>query len=245
MSMNFHEQQRVSERTQIFRLKQIQNVIVILLVPISAIAGFFLINPHTVEAQALRSTRLDATLINSQSRIIDNILVESIFKAKVRAYGGDIYLPAYSEEIIYSPAFISSLEKSNAIIPGSATISITEDLPSEKGRYVLKEYEEANITITVTSRIIPSAMTSDRLVFRTVLKSLVWKPVVQEYNEDAVGNPLLDVSPMDWETNPVIVWKKMPTIAIGLFGQSNKIQKKNVGTANVFGAFRQLGEIFR
>ncbi len=239
--------------SSIFKQRQIQNVLVILLVPISAISSLSLLMPSEVQAQALRSTRLDAKLVEAKSRVIDNSLIESTFKATVRAYGGDIYLPAHADDIVYKPEFTSTLAKSNAIIPGSAIIRVEKELPSMNGRYVLKEYEEADITIVVTSKVIPSAITTERLVFKTELTSLIWKPVIQQYNEDEVGNPLLDISPLNWKTNPVIVWKKMPTLALGPLGQGSvvpgansvaaKSEKKNTGLANAFGIFNQLGKI--
>lgn len=233
----------------------IARTLLILLMPISATMGF-ISDAKSVDAQALRSTRLDAKLIEAKSRVIDNNLIESTFTAQLRAYGGDIYLPAYTEDIVYRPAFTSNLEQSNAIIPGSAIVRIEGELPSMNGRYVLKEYEEANITIIATSRVIPSAMTSERLVFKTELTSLIWKPVIQQYNEDEVGNPLLDISSLKWETNPVIVWKKMPTVALGSFGKSSSMasapndvvassQKRSANLASVFGIFGRLGEMFK
>ncbi len=204
------------------------------------------------EAQALRSTRLDAKLIDAKSRVIDNSLIESTYHATVRAYGGDIYLPAYTEDIVFRPSFTSNLETSNAIIPGSAILRISGELPAMNGRYILKEYEEADITIIVTMRVIPSAITSDRLVFKTELTSLIWKPVIQQYNEDEVGNPLLDVTQLKWETNPVIVWKKIPKLTFSSFGnyQSNlgvgeEVKGQQlVGPANVSGIFSKLRNIF-
>lgn len=214
------------------------------------------IMPNGAGAQALRSTRLDAVLIEARSRVIDNSVIESTYRATIRAYGGDILLPAYSEDVVHRPVFLSDAEKSNAIIPTSATVRIDRELPASGGRYVLKQYEEAGIVITVTSQVIPSAMISERLIFKTQLASLIWKPLIQQYNEDEVGNPLLDVSSLGWETNPVIVFKSIPVLAPALAAKraSNPDQykapmrfvpKKGFGFANVFGAFGQIFGIVR
>ena len=237
--------------------------LVVLLVPVSALiiaASLGVGGPTKIaSAQALRSTRLDAKFVDAKSRIVSDTLVESVFKAKLRAYGGDIYLPAYAGDMVWKPAFTNPLEASNAIIPGSATIRIDADdakgLSSENGRYILKEYEDVDVTITVTSRIIPSAMTTSRLVFKTQLATLIWRPVVQEFNEDEVGNPLLEITPLGWETNPVIVFNHdaaaMPapstyvspaaeSAEVSASAEAEKRPKQKVGMASVFGIFSQL-----
>ncbi len=204
------------------------------------------------QAEALRSTRLDAKLVDASSRVIDNSLIESTFRAKVRAYGGDIYLPAYTEDMVFVPVFMPGEERINAIIPGSATVRVKSDLTSTNGRYVLKEYESADIDIVVTSKVIPSGMPSDHLVFRIRLASLIWKPVIQQFNEDAVGNPLLDISQLNWETNPVIVWKTMPSLpagqgesARGILSALKGSKRDHSDVANVFGIFSRLQSMFR
>ncbi len=214
-----------------FRAAAAMSLLVVLM-PVSAIASMPIM-AKTADAEALRSTRLDAKLIESRSRVIGNGLVESVFRAKVRAYGGDILLPAYGSDVVYKPSFMSPLEKSNAIIPGTAAIRVDRDLPTMQGRFVLREYEDAEITITVTSRIIPEAITSDRLVFKIQLASIIWKPVIQEFNEDEVGNPLLDISPVGWETNPAVVFKKMPEIS---FRSMTDIAMGNPGPAAIAAA---------
>ncbi len=246
--------------------RHISNVLVVLLIPISAFLTAASVavacSPTKIaSAQALRSTRLDAKFMEAKSRIISDTLVESVFKARIRAYGGDVFLPAYAEDIVWKPIFTNPLEASNAIIPGSATIRIDADdakgLASDKGRYILKEYEDVDVTITVTSRIIPSAMTSPRLVFKTQLSTLIWRPVVQEFNEDEVGNPLLEITPLGWETNPVIVFNHdaaadqmtLPSSSAPSSASpaaepaSSEIAKKpkqKAGLASVFGIFSQL-----
>lgn len=233
----------------------------------SQVSGMFFA-AKTAEAQALRSTRLDARLVEAKSRIVGDDLVESTFKAKVRAYGGDIYLPAYAEDIIWKPSYASPMLVSNAIIPGTATVRIDPDdarnLSSEKGRYILKEYEEVDVSIITTSKVILSAMTTPRLVFMMQLSSIIWRPVVQEFNEDSVGNPLLDVTPLGWETNSVIFFNpehaddvisaydsaqageqapsgQSAATAKGISGNSiSKQALKKAGLASVFGIFNQL-----
>jgi hypothetical protein len=222
------------------------------------------------DAQALRSTRLDAELIEAKSRLVSSTLVESTFRARVRAYGGDIYLPAYSEDIVFGPKFMTPDMQSNAVIPGTATIRVEKELGSEGGRYILKQYEDADITVTLTSKIIPDAMTSPQLTFKTELSSFIWRPVKQEVNEDEVGNPFLDVSSFGWETNPVIVFNPefassqmsyaepadfqslldLPAATSMLTASSDGTASESVharsgsaNLANIFGMFAELGRV--
>lgn len=234
--------------------------LVMMLCALSA-SGLILSMPESAEAQALRSTRLDAQLTEAKSRIVSGTMIESTFKAKIRAYGGDIYLPAYTEDVIWRPAYPSPLQMSNAVIPGTATVRIDPEdakkLSTENGRYILREYEEIGISIVTTSKIIPDAITSPRLIFKTELSSLIWRPVVQEKNEDEVGNPFLDVSPLGWETNSVIFFnpKSSPdapssdseavespaaSIAPTEAGARPAAMRKRAGLASVFGIFNQL-----
>ncbi len=222
---------------------------------IFAIVGYFL-GPHIAVAQSgsysaaeesIYPVRLDLKLIDMKTKIVGSAIikdipentanisskytvVESTFTARAQAFGGDIYLPSYREDVVAQAVVTVPLEGSNAIVPGVSTIEIIGDLPRVKGKFLLKEYEQATIRIRVSYKILPRAMPS-RLVFATKLNTVLSYPAAYENGlndpglnpntgERLINIPLINatyipqqVTRVDWKTEPVVLIKNTEKIS--------------------------------
>lgn len=225
-----------------------------------------LISPTPLFAQSQGSTlgsiRLESKLIESSVKTIGGTLiedkpdipytiVEATYIVRVRAFGGDVYLPTYREDVVFSPYMIEPKEGSNAIVATQPSIELSRELPQIKGKFLLHQYEEVDLKIKTSFKIIPKSMPS-RLVFSPRLDSLLWYPVRYVNGEAQVSNdpeitarlaeiPLAgnsyivqEVSHLDFKTDPVVLIKSNNTYAT---------IKENVrfqGFANIIGIFRSI-----
>lgn len=237
---------------------------------------FSLAIPHATYAQINQSVNLDRVvpvqldlkLIQEATKVIgspvvseDNekyTIVETVFTAEARAFGGDIYLPTYIEDIIFSPHIDVPKKGSNAVVPGTPSIKILKNLPKVKDKYLLKEYDSARIEIKIAFKVLPTAMPS-KLSFAPVLNSLVWYPasypdgafdpgIDPMTGERLIQFPLAQpitvlqqVTRLDWKGTTVVLWGGQEISAIGNKIGVNKLNLPASSlTANIIGALKQI-----
>lgn len=230
--------------------------------------------------ETIYPVRLDLKLVDIKTKIIGSsvigessttsgkyTMVETVFTARARALGGDLYLPAYREDVVSQAVITLPKEGSNAVVPGISTIKILRNLPKAKGKYLLHEYEEATIRIKVVYKVLPKAMPS-RLVFATKLNTILWYPAVYENDQNDPGFdpstgermvqiPLINamytpqqVTRIDWQSEPVVLFKDSKALSFlkntiketSFTGINNLHLSDMARMANVLGA---LKEVFR
>lgn len=198
--------------------------------------------------QEISSSSVDSISKNNSVNILRNqpyTMVETIYTARARAFGGDIYLPAYREDVVSEAIITVPEEGSNAVVPSLNTVEILRALPQAKGKYLLHEYEEATLRIKVVYKVLPKAM-PPRLVFATRLNTVLWYPAAYENGQNdpgldpETGNRLIQiplinatyipqqVTRVNWQTEPIILLR----------------DNKNL-RANVSDIFDRLRTIFR
>lgn len=223
---------------------------------------------------AVYPVRLDLKLEDIDSRIVgesiisdqkegelkkDYTIVETIFTARARALGGDLYLPAYREDIVTSPIITVPVDGSHAVVPGNVSIEIAKDLPKVKDKFLLKKYDEVTLRIKVEYKILPKAM-PNKLVFATKLSSVLWYPAITELERaEAEINyrkklgPVLapattssyapqQLTRVDWVTEPTVLFKSSKTTEVLKNIFSNKSSDQNV--ANISGVLDRFKKFF-
>ncbi len=192
-----------------------------------------------------QKTKLIGDAIISEDSIKPYTIVETVFKTRARAFGGDVYLPTYREDIVFEPVIMFPEEGSNAVIPGTPSIHLGRTLPMKEGKYILHEYEEVDITITIPMKVLSKTI-PPRLIFKTKLNTVLWYPTVYqnglhdpgisaETGERLIQIPLINansvpmqVTRLDWQTEPVVLLRGGKT-----YSAIKKDIKQN-NSANVF-----------
>lgn len=179
--------------------------------------------------------KLELRLIDKKTKLIgDGIVtpksadrmsvIETTYTIRARAFGGDVYLPAYQEQIIFEPVFVTPQDGSNAVVLGTPSIHLKKNLNKKDDRYILKEYDEVDMDITVSLKVLHAFMPS-RLVLKTKLNTLAWHPTVYangsfdagtevSTGERLVNIPLINatyipeqITRVDWSSEPVVLIK--------------------------------------
>jgi len=200
---------------------------------ISGIQEVYAQSNQSVYLDKIVPVQLDLKLLKEETKVIGSPVVsasnsgytsvETTFTAEARAFGGDIYLPAYIEDIVSRPLFESPKQGSNAVVPGTPSLTILKELPKVNDKYLLKEYDTATIQVKISFKVLPTAMPA-RLSFAPVLSSLVWYPVSYEggvfdpgidpltgerISETPFVQPvsiLQQVTRVDWRGSTVVLW---------------------------------------
>lgn len=220
--------------------------------------------------ESVYPVRLDLNLVDVKTKIIGNTIVqdnqstivETVYTARARALGGDLYLPAYREDVVTEAVITIPENGSNAVVPGLTTIEILRELPKSKGKYLLHEYEEVTLRIKVVFKVLPKAM-PPRLVFSTRLNTVLWYPAAYENGQNDPGLdqksgsrliqiPLINatyipqqVTRAEWQTEPIVLIKNNKTLnllkeTIKENGLSGVTQKASV--SNIFNLLRNTIE---
>lgn len=183
-------------------------------------------HPVKLELKLLnQQTRVSGPqFISSQAKEGAMSIVESVYTIRARAFGGDVYLPAYQEQIIFEPVFTYPDIGSNAVVPGTPTITLAKQLDKKGDRYILKEYQEVDMQVAVSFKVIHSSI-ADRIIFKSKLNTLSWFPTVYKNGSfdggvDEVSGgrlvhiPLINatyipeqITRVNWESEPVIFVK--------------------------------------
>lgn len=209
-------------------------------------------HPVKLELRLLQhNTKLIGTSVIGNSTQDKMSIVETVYTVRARAFGGDVYLPAYQEQIIFEPVFVYPEQGSNAVILGTPTITLAKLLQKSGERYILKEYEEVDMYITVSLKVL-HAYAPDRLVLRTKLNTISWFPTVYQNGsfdsgtdsltgERLVQIPLINatyigeqITRVDWQSDQVVIVKA------GAYLQAVKKQFSPAGPASVIGVFSKL-----
>jgi hypothetical protein len=176
-------------------------------------------------------------------------IVETVYSVRARAFGGDVYLPAYQEQIVFEPIFVTPVEGTHAVVPGTPSIKLSRPLIKKGDRYILKEYEEVDMYITTPVKVLHKDIPT-RLVFKTKLNTLAWHPTVYANGsfdggldiatgERLVNIPLTNatyipeqITRVDWVSDPAVIVKSEAYI--------NAYKAATQNQASVFSIFRQL-----
>lgn len=219
-----------------------------------------------VTMSALYPVRLDVKILENKTKVLGNTVVgpgengdlapkytvvESTFLVRARAFGGDIYLPTYREDIVFSAQVTEPSIGTNTLVPMQPSIEIQKKLPQIKNKYLLKEYEEVDMRIKISFKVLPSAMPS-RLVFAPRIDTILWYPALYENGQHDPGQnpetgerllniPLVNatyipqqVTRVDASATPVILLKG---------SSAYSALKENIKTksfANVIGILRSI-----
>lgn len=195
------------------------------------------------EIQDISSTTQSFTssMSKSTSKNQPYTMVETIYTARARAFGGDVYLPAYREDIVSEAIITVPEEGSNAVVPSLNTVEILRALPQAKGKYLLHEYEEATLRIKVVYKVLPKAM-PPRLVFATRLNTVLWYPAAYENGQNdpgldpETGNRLIQiplinatyipqqVTRVGWQTEPVVLLRDNKNLRANVSGIFDKLR---------------------
>jgi hypothetical protein len=206
-------------------------------------------HPVKLELRLLQhKTKLIGTSVIGESDQDKMSIVETVYTVRARAFGGDVYLPAYQEQIIFEPVFTYPEEGTNAVVLGTPTITLSKSLAKSGDRYILKEYEEVDMYVSISLKVL-HAYAPDRLVMKTKLSTISWFPTVyQNGSFDAgvdgdTGERLLNIplvkasyigeqiTRVDWLSEPVVI------IKAGAYLQAVKKQLNQSGQASVIGVF--------
>lgn len=178
-------------------------------------------------------------------------IIETVYHVRARAFGGDVYLPTYQEQIISEPVFVYPELKSNAVILGTPSIVLSRTLEKKGDKFILREYESVDMDIKVSLKIL-HAYIPDRLVLRNKLNALAWYPTVYqnglfdqgidtETGQRLVNIPLINatyipeqITRVDWQSEPVVLVKG------GAYIQAIKNELKENGSASIIQIIRRL-----
>lgn len=158
------------------------------------------VDPVTLDdymASAIYPVRLELKVLNTDTKINGSTIIEdradvpytnieTVYTVRARAFGGDVYLPTYREDIVFSTYVTTPQEGTNALVPGVPSVELLKKLPQVENKFLLKEYEEVDLKIRISFKVIPSAMPA-RLVFAPRLDTVLWYPTVYANGQNDPG----------------------------------------------------------
>lgn len=202
--------------------------------------------------QKQSSTKVIGSTVIEDKPNIPYTIVETTFVATARAFGGDLYLPTYLEDIVSSSVFNEPREGSNAVVAGMSSVEILDNLPKIGDKFLLKEYQSVDLRIKISYKILPKAMPG-RIVFSPRLDTVLWYPTVYQNGQYDPGVdpqtgqrliqiPLVQatyipqqVTRVDWKGEPVILLK-----ANGFLSALKENLQSQKSAANVRNIFLQI-----